>query len=106
MRNWSFRLRNLNDRLAIAEFVPSARPGAVVSELKNTRMRTEWFTASAALCVVCRTVDWGELCVCCKSSPLPHCDAGDPAVESEERRSQAFVGALSESFVTPVRYVH
>jgi hypothetical protein len=30
---------------------------------------------------------------------------GDPAVESEERRSQAIVGALFESFVTPVRYV-
>jgi hypothetical protein len=27
-------------------------------------------------------------------------------MESEERRSQAFVGALFESFVTPVRYVH
>ena len=46
----------------------------------------------AAFCVVCGPVDWGELCVRSKSRPLPHCDAGAPAVEREERRSQAIVG--------------
>jgi hypothetical protein len=68
-------------------------------------MRVEWFTGLAAFCVACGPVDWGQLCVRSKSRPLPHCGAGDPAVESEERRSQAIVGALFESFVTPVRYV-
>jgi hypothetical protein len=66
----------------------------------------EWFAASAALCVVCDPVDWGELCVCSKSRLLPHCDAGNPAVEARNDAVKLSSERFFESFVTPVRYVH
>ena len=60
----------------------------------------------AALCVVCDPVDWGGLCVCSKSRMLPHCDAGNPAVEARNEAVKLSSERFFESFVTPVRYVH